>query len=114
MLLNLQILFSKNLILLLQFVFSQGYEVTMGEVWRSPEQAMIYFKEGKGIVHSQHCKRLAVDLNLQKNGKYITDTKDYEIIGKYWETLDHRNRWGGHFPTGCRKDLDHFEMRDNI
>lgn len=109
-----QILFAKNVALLIQFIFSQGYSVSFGEAYRTPEQAEIYFKERKGIEHSLHCKRLAIDLNLHDtNGHYLTNIKDYAFAGKYWESLHLHNRWGGNFKSGCAKgDSNHFEMQD--
>ena len=113
-----QIIFAKNVALLIQFIFAHGYSVTFGEAYRTQEQAQIYFKEHKGIEHSLHCKRLAVDLNLHyKDGKYLTDSRDYLFAGKYWESLHIHNRWGGNFcklshGTKCMIDGNHFEMQD--
>jgi len=110
-----QAIFAKNLALLIQFILGQGLYVTMGETFRSVEQAKIYANEHKGIIHSLHCKRLAVDLNIHdKDGNYLTDRKYYEEAGKYWESLDSNNRWGGHFPSWCLKDYDHFERQDDM
>lgn len=109
-----QFIFTKNLALLINFLIAQGYYPSMGEVWRSEEQAILYAKEHKGIIHSLHCKRLAVDIYLHDSkGNFLTDKKHYEEAGKYWESLDHKNRWGGHFPAGCLKDYDHFQMSDS-
>ncbi len=96
--------------LLIIHVDSIGMSCTIGEVFRTPEQAQIYAKEGKGIVDSLHCKKLAVDLHLfSGDGVYITEFKVYEPLGKYWESLHPANRWGGEFK---RVDSVHFEMQD--
>jgi len=109
-----QAVFTKNVALLLNFLCGQGYEVSLGECWRSPETAHTYAIEHKGIEHSLHCKRLAIDINLHdKDGKYLTDSKYYEVAGKYWQSLHVHNRWGGFFKSGCCKvDCSHFEMQD--
>jgi hypothetical protein len=105
-----QIIFASNVSLLLCKIFGTHlYSVTFGEAKRSPEQAAIYAKEGKGIIDSLHCKRLAIDLNLFKDGVYLTDYADYKLFGDYWVTLHPFNRWGGSF---ARVDSDHFEMQD--
>lgn len=105
-----QAIFSQNVAKLIQFASTKGFHVTFGEAMRSAEQAELYAKEGKGIVDSLHCKRLAVDLNLfDKDGKYLGDVESYKIMGDYWDTLHTFNRWGGCFK---RVDLDHYEMRD--
>lgn len=98
---------------LIFYIHSKGYYCTFGEAWRSHDQAEIYAKEGKGIVNSLHCQRLAIDLNLySKDGKYITDVKEYRQFGEYWMKLNPKNRWGGcfHDRYGRPKvDSDHFE-----
>lgn len=105
-----QSIFAHNMALLIIHVDSIGMSCTIGEVFRTPEQAQIYAKEGKGIVDSLHCKKLAVDLHLfSGDGVYITEFKVYEPLGKYWESLHPANRWGGEFK---RVDSVHFEMQD--
>jgi hypothetical protein len=89
----------------------QGYSVSLCEAWRSQEQSQIYEKENKGIIHSLHRKRLAIDLNFHdKDGNYLTQMEHYIPFGKYWESLHPYNRWGGEFK--CRSDSNHFQMND--
>lgn len=109
-----QVLFAKHVAMLIQFIFAQGLSVSLGEAWRSPEQALWDAQHHTGIVNSLHCKRLAIDLNLHDiDGTYLTDAKHYEFAGKYWESLDPANRWGGRFSSGCAKgDGNHFERMD--
>src|SRR5271157_5614640 len=91
-----QFIFAKNIALLLQFIFASGYFCSVGEAFRTKEQAIWDQSNHTGIVASLHCERLAMDLNLfNRDGKYLDDKKDYEVIGKYWENLNPRNRWGG-------------------
>lgn len=105
-----QSVFAQNVAQLIMHVDTIGLTCTLGEVWRSPEQAEIYAKQGKGIVDSLHCKKLAVDLHLfSPHGQYLTDTKSYEPLGEYWQSLNPANRWGGFFK---RVDSVHFEMQD--
>ena len=102
--------FAHHASLLISYIFSQGYSCTFGETFRTPEQAMIYAKNGKGILNSLHCKRLAIDLNLfSPEGKYLTDSALYEKFGTWWEILHPENRWGGRFP---KPDGNHFERRE--
>ena len=107
-----QATFAKNVAKLISFIFDSGYTCSLGEVYRTQAQADLYVKQGKGIKDSLHCKRLAIDINLfSADGKYFPETKDYEPLGKYWESLDKANRWGGRFERGGG-DGNHFEMRD--
>lgn len=95
---------------LITHIFESGYQCSLGEAFRTKEQAAIYAAKGIGIIDSQHCKRLAIDLNLFKNGVYLTDTESYRPIGIFWKGLDPRNHWGGDFP---KPDGNHFEMKED-
>lgn len=111
-----QAMFAKNVSLLIECIFDCDYSVTFGEAWRTPEQAAIYAKEGKGIAHSLHTERLAIDLNLfDSAGKYVDNKEEYEKFGTYWKSLNPANRWGGDFVTiyhGKIDDANHFEMQN--
>lgn len=87
-----------------------GYQVTFGEAFRPQEMAEIYAKEGKGVINSVHCLRLAFDLNLFKSGIFLTELEDYRAMGEYWESLSTDNYttcWGGRF---SKPDVDHFSF----
>jgi hypothetical protein len=103
-----QFKFAQDVAKLIQYITSIGYSCTLGEAYRTAEQAAIYAHNGTGIRNSQHCERLAIDLNLFDNkGEYISAYTDkYQKIGDYWESLDAFNKWGGYF---SRKDCNHFE-----
>ena len=103
-----QQLFAKDVAKLINFIFNQGYSCTLGEAFRTHEQAAIYAKEGKGIVDSLHCQRLAIDLNLfDKDGNYLSESKDYERFGIFWTSINPLNEWGGHWKI--RADGNHFQ-----
>ncbi len=93
---------------LIEWATANGYELTWSETYRTPEQAMINAANGAGIVHSLHLVRLAVDLNLFKDGALLTTVEDYRPLGDFWKTLDPLCRWGGDFTT--RPDSDHFSL----
>jgi len=83
-----------------------GYEVTLGEAWRSPAEAARLAAAGTGIAKSLHCDRLALDLNLFKDGVYLRSTTAHEPLGVWWEAQHPLCRWGGHFGDG-----NHYELR---
>jgi peptidoglycan L-alanyl-D-glutamate endopeptidase CwlK len=91
---------------LIEFATSLGYKVTGGELERSPEQAKLYAKQGKGIVNSPHCARRAIDLNFYIDGMLKADKKSLDTVGRYWESLG--GIWGGRFKA--YDDSRHFEM----
>lgn len=109
-----------------------GYEMTLGEAYRSDEQSEInaigpaarvhladlvatQFPElatkirnnaGSGIRNSVHGDRLAIDINLFINGVYQTQSEAYRPLGEKWESLG--GTWGGRFfPT---PDGNHFSI----
>lgn len=103
--------FSRLLGKLLCEIYARGYEATMAECWRPPEMAKLYAQRGLGINQSLHEIRLAVDLNLFKNNKYLTRSTDYEELGIYWESLSEAEFeccWGGRFKNIC--DGNHFSI----
>lgn len=131
-----QRLFAKLIGVLIGEIYSKGYELSFGEVARSDEQATInamgfngrsslvdylekdlrfhglalaIFNNGKanGILMSNHRLSLAVDLNLFKDGVYLTSSSDHEPFGIYWEGLHPLCRWGGRFGDGNHYSFEH-------
>lgn len=103
-----QQLFAANVARLILWANAQGYRVTWGEAWRPPEQAARNAASGKGIANSLHCVRLAVDLNLFRDGAYLSSSADHKPLGDYWKSLHTDNRWGGDFKS--RPDGNHYSM----
>lgn len=100
-----QSLFVKLLPRLIDFAYAEGYELTLGEAWRTPEQAALNAKNGKGIMASLHIDRLAVDLNLFIDGVYVTGTAAHKPLGEFWESLHPSCAWGGRFNDGNHYSL---------
>jgi hypothetical protein len=86
-----------------------GYGVTLGEAWRTPEQAAWNAAHGSGIANSLHTQRLAIDLNLFINGEYQADDSQgaYSALGQWWKSQGAGYCWGGDFAS---RDLDHFSI----
>lgn len=108
-----QCIFTQNVAKLIQYIYSKGYKCTLGEVFRTREQAIINATHHVGIVNSNHCSRMAIDLNLFKDDKYITTSKEWQQFGEYWLRLNPWNEWGGQFKNTNGKiigDYNHFEM----
>jgi hypothetical protein len=111
--LQLQILFSQEAVLLVQHAQSLGYGVTLGEAWRSPQQAQWDAQHGTGVSHSLHTEKLAIDLNLFKRADdtslwtYITDDEGHKDLGVWWKARGANHYWGGDFTT---KDFNHYSI----
>ena len=93
---------------LIEWADKNGYGLTFGEAYRTPEQAQLNAKSGKEIANSLHTQRLAVDFNLFINGQYQTDSAAYKPLGEFWESLG--GTWGGRF---SRPDGNHFSLEHN-
>ena len=91
----------------LAWCFANGYEITLGEAYRTPEQAAWNRANGKGIGDSLHTQRLAIDLNLFINGVYQTDSAAYKPLGDHWKSLNVDAAWGGDF---SKPDGNHFSL----
>lgn len=102
-----QHVFAGNIARLILHAIGLGYQVAGGEWWRSYYEAQRLEGLGLGTATSLHCERLAFDLILRRDGKWLRFTEDYAALGAYWKGLDKLNRWGGDF---IRKDGNHFSM----
>jgi len=102
--------FTKMVSKLISYAYQGGYELTFGDAYRDPRLfGQPGVKKGYGRAESLHKMRLAIDLNLFKNGKYLTETKDHEPLGVYWESIG--GSWGGRFNDGNHYSLEHKGMR---
>lgn len=105
-----QNIFSRDLVKLLTFLFEHGYEVSIGEVFRTPEQQKIYVDTGRSkTLYSNHLKKCAADLAIFKDGKLLTSKEELQFVGDAWEVMSAKNSWGGNWKSF--KDLPHFERR---
>jgi len=105
---TLQQEFTRSVADLIVWTYNQGYTATFGEAWRTPEQAKLNAASGKGIANSLHGERLAIDLNLFREGKWLSQSEDHAPIGAYWKTLHAAARWGGDFKS--RPDGNHYSF----
>lgn len=97
--------FTRLLGKLINEAYSRGYALRIGEGLRTPQQAALYAASGKGIANSLHTVKLAMDLNVFKNGQWLTDGEQFKDLGEYWESLSPNCNWGGRF-----KDGNHFSF----
>lgn len=103
-----QSLFVRLLPRLIDFAYSQGYEMTIGEALRTPEQAALNAKNDTGISNSLHLDKLAIDLSLFIGGQYVKDSAAYLPLGEFWERQHPLCRWGGRIIS--RPDGNHFSL----
>ena len=101
--------FARSVPLLLQFMTAKGYEYTLGEAWRTQAQANANAASGAGISNSLHIDRLAIDINLFKDGVYLADSESHRPFGEFWKSLGDDHAWGGDFskPDGNHYSITH-------
>jgi hypothetical protein len=80
---------------LIIFAYAQGYELSFGDAWA---------KTGHKV-NSNHYIRLAIDLNLFKDGVWLKKTEDHKPLGEFWESIG--GSWGGRFGDGNHYSLEH-------
>lgn len=97
--------FAKMLPRLLDKAHELGFEVTIGDAYRDPRlHGAVGVKMGYGHSKSAHKQRLAIDLNLFKDGKFLSGTEDHKPLGEWWESQG--GAWGGRFNDGNHYSLE--------
>jgi len=81
--------------LLIDYAYHCGYELTFGDAWAQSGHKN----------NSLHYDRLAIDLNLFKDGQYMLSTEDHRKLGEFWEQIG--GSWGGHYDDGNHYSLEH-------
>jgi len=118
-----QEIFSENVGKLIMFAYENGYGIRLGEVYRTKDQQTLYFegytlkKIGSSVklakitpksntMNGYHLKKLAIDINLFKNGEWLTGKEDFKLLAEFWSELNPNNvsgyEWGW--------DFGHFQM----
>lgn len=77
---------------LIQFAYQKGYELTFGDA----------FAKTGHRPYSNHYIRLAVDLNIFKDGEYLTDGTGHDELHYYWDKLGGARR--------IESDLNHYSV----
>ena len=102
--------FARMVAQLINKAYAMGYEVTLGDAYRDPrvhgEQGV---KKSYSEARSAHKHRLAIDLNLFKDGEFLQNTEDHSPLGVYWESLG--GTWGGRFNDGNHYSLEHLGIK---
>lgn len=101
-----QRVFTRMVADLILFAYDNGYELTLGDAYRDPRvHGSVGQKKSYSSSNSLHKSRLAIDLNLFKDGKFLSSTEDHSLLGEYWESIG--GTWGGRFKDGNHYSLEH-------
>lgn len=93
--------FTRDVADLIDYIYDSGYEATLGDAYRDPRcHGEMGERMGPyGRSKSAHKQRLAIDLNLFKDGHYLRHTEAHRKFGEFWKGVHPDNRWGGDFNT---------------
>ena len=97
-----QRLFARLVGKLIARAYRQGYEISLGDAHRSMQEATRL-----GFPGSLHVSKLAIDLNLFRDGRYLRSTESHRPLGEWWEKQHDLCRWGGWFGDGNHYSLTH-------
>jgi hypothetical protein len=100
--------FAKLVPRLINKAFELGYEVTLGDAYRDPRvHGAMGIRKSYSHPKSAHKVRLAIDLNLFKNGEFLESSEDHRPLGEWWEKQHPDARWGGRFDDGNHYSFEH-------
>lgn len=103
-----QQLFMRLLPRLIDKAHELGFDVRGGDLYRDPRvHGDIGVANGYGSRNSCHKLKLAIDLNLFKNGKFCVETHEHKELGEWWKEQHPLCRWGGDFKDGNHYSLEH-------
>lgn len=90
------ILFAEHIV----WLYSQNYQVRLGDV----------LAHDGHMDNSLHYVKLAGDINLFRDGEYLTRTLDHKFSGVKWKARHPLCRWGGDFAD---EDGGHYSITHN-
>jgi hypothetical protein len=97
--------FTRMIARLIEHAYEEGYELTFGDAYRDPR---VHGASGEKLANSYsaayscHKLRLAVDLNLFKDGKYLTTDEAHAPLKDFWESIGGGRRIPG--------DANHYSL----
>lgn len=107
-----QRLFAKLVPRLIDKAHELGFEVTLGDAFRDPRShGALGVKGVYGAMFSCHKGKLAIDLNLFKDGQYLQNTEAHKPLGEWWEQQHPDACWGGRFEDGNHYSFTHEGMK---
>ena len=80
---------------LIRYAYANGYEMTFGDAYATSGH----------MDNSNHYLRLAIDLNLFKDGKWLSDGTGHDFLHDYWDSIGGAKR--------IPNDLNHYSLEHN-
>jgi hypothetical protein len=103
-----QRLFARLVARLIDKAYELGFEVSLGDAFRDPRvHGAMGVRKSYSHPSSAHKIRLAIDLNLFKDGEFLEQSEDHRPLGEWWEQQHPLARWGGRFNDGNHYSFEH-------
>ena len=88
---------------LISWAYANGYELTFGDAYRDPRVFGIAGEtRGYGHPYSNHKIRLAIDLNLFRDGRFLSQGEAHAPLHDFWESIGGAPRIPG--------DMNHYSL----
>ena len=88
--------------------YELGFEITLGDAYRDPRvHGDMGVRKSYSHPKSAHKVRLAIDLNLFKDGEFCEGSGSHKELGEWWEKQHPLARWGGRFNDGNHYSFEH-------
>ena len=97
--------FARMIADLIVWAYDHGYELTLGDAYRDPRVHGIpgeKLANSYSAAYSNHKLRLACDLNLFKDGQYLTSDEAHAPLKDFWESIGGGRRIPG--------DANHYSL----
>jgi len=103
-----QELFMRLLPRLIDKAHELGFEIRGGDLFRDARvHGAMGEKNSYSAANSCHKLKLAIDLNLFKDGEFIQTTEGHRSLGEWWEQQHELSCWGGRFNDGNHYSITH-------
>ena len=100
--------FARLVARLIDKAYELGFEVSLGDAFRdSRVHGAMGVRKSYSHPNSAHKLRLAIDLNLFKDGEFLEQSEDHRPLGEWWEQQHPLARWGGRFNDGNHYSFEH-------
>jgi hypothetical protein len=100
--------FARLVARLIDKAYELGFEVSLGDAFRDPRvHGAMGVCKSYSHPNSAHKIRLAIDLNLFKDGEFLEQSEDHRPLGEWWEQQHPLARWGGRFNDGNHYSFEH-------
>lgn len=104
-----QVLFAKDVALLIKYITDNDMVCVFGETFKTPDQAKINARRTFGRTNGLASRHLSIDIHIFNKDGGLAPNLNKVVC--FWESLDDANSWGGREE---RAEYTHFQRRIKI